>query len=1640
MDSCTFYTSLYNANDMSKYTDPAAMFHVLPPEILGEVFCRLPSEQTLSNVAMVCREWSEIASEETTRETVRKRFSEDHKKACPVCCFSKWAPLRSHVYDPYPANDMAVSLACLLCSEYFEDLDVDNIYAFGSTVVEVLTRAISARSKNIIRFIVKKLGHDAFRTLRFRKGQTVLHLAVETGDTDMFRFLVNVMGLRELCSEVNSRKETILHLIASTDPGVQSLGTLRYIIEELGLVDLCDKVDENGRTMVFKAVEQGHWELIRYLVEEKDLTHLCSSKGAVHRAVELCEVGMVRLLAKHLQPADLHHKEREKTVLHVAVEEGHLSLVKYFVEEKGLGNLLDDAMLSGAVERVHLDMLRYMVDERGMTGLTEVCCPRNGKVSPLHHWSWSFYTKRVMEALKYLVGEKGLTQILYEVDKDGNTLLHLLVSDYFYSMDIVRYLVGKRGFTDLCYVANKKGETILHLGIIQGLDMVQFIVGEQGMVDLCYKKDVEGCTPVYRAVMSSKFKVVRYLVTEVNCTGLCMGRCLLHFAISEILVREVRFLAKHLQAIDLRCRENGETVLYAAIRNDLPDVVRLLVEERGLGDLLAEPDDAGESVLSLAVARNHLQLVRYIVDERGEAGLPAACCTKDKAGRPPLHRLLDGSAYVRPNPSQEDVLKYVLVEKGLVQALFETDIRGNSIVPIALDSYVTLRSFESLVKREALVNLCLITNNMGESVLHLVYGQRFRSMLQFVVRDLGLAELCYVVDHRGRTPVHNVVARNDLASIRYLVKERALTGVCKIKGLLHFAIRKGHCDIAKILIKRMQSADLRYKENGETVLHAAVRRNLPDLVRYLLEERGLGNLLCEPNDAGEVVMSIAVAQGHLILLRYLVSQCGREAALAEACSTKDKDGRPPLHRLLLNASNIPFSSFFAVLRYIVEKGHTQVCYVVDESSGNTIIHSAVEVFSSSKAMITKLLRYVVGDMGLTDVCRITNLKGETIMHKGLGSNIEAIRFLDGEVDLSELCCIKDHKGRTLLHDAVNDSSLDVLRYFVEEKRLGDILAEPNDEGETVMSIAIAHGCSDTLKYVLSTKGNKELPAACCWKNKNGVPALYTLALMCAVQGHNLQSEKRYGEVINVLRDLLGEVFLTNLLLEATDNEGNTVLHTALLDEFCITEEELRYLVRDLKLIDLCSIVNKKGETILHVAMSSGNVDAVRFIVHDLGLFELCFKEDYNGHTPIQKAVETNEWSVLQYLVEEQGMIGLLKNKDVFEIVFRQHDDLVIASIKKHLERSDLRRLIEDGVTMLHDLVRSHNFNLLKYFIEEMGLADYLSEPDDAGDSVLSVAVAEGNLEVLRYLMDERGKTLSTENCTKGKDGRPPLHRLLQEPSYDIMKVFSYLEGKRGLSNMLNEVDKEGNTVLHAMFNDSLDNMKLVRYLVGTMELIDLCSVVNAKGETVLHRAVQCEWTDTIFEALWYFVGAKGLRGLCDRKDINGNTILHVAAAHHVGGSRALEGFSFLTNTLKLQNLCFETNDQGETLLHIAAKAGLSLDWHLRVGSSLKLPDDMYARLRACVDASGRTAMDLANERERAGEYSSNGAGWRPACGPTSVDAGNADGMGSRKHTYNDTEVSDIDNEMDYYESDYYHEYSVSKGSDEYDSFYEDDDY
>eukprot|EP00736_Rhodelphis_marinus_P008751 Rmarinus@m.6803 len=334
--------------------------------------------------------------------------------------------------------------------------------------------------------------------------------------------------------------------------------------------------------------------------------------------------------------------------------------------------------------------------------------------------------------------------------------------------------------------------------------------------------------------------------------------------------------------------------------------------------------------------------------------------------------------------------------------------------------------------------------------------------------------------------------------------------------------------------------------------------------------------------------------------------------------------------------------------------------------------------------------------------------------------------------------------------------------------------------------------------------------------------------------------------------------------------------------------------------------------------------------------------------------------------------------------------------------------------MLHDLVRSHNFNLLKYFIEEMGLADYLSEPDDAGDSVLSVAVAEGNLEVLRYLMDERGKTLSTENCTKGKDGRPPLHRLLQEPSYDIMKVFSYLEGKRGLSNMLNEVDKEGNTVLHAMFNDSLDNMKLVRYLVGTMELIDLCSVVNAKGETVLHRAVQCEWTDTIFEALWYFVGAKGLRGLCDRKDINGNTILHVAAAHHVGGSGALEGFSFLTNTLKLQNLCFETNHQGETLLHIAAKAGLSVDWHFRVGSSLKLPDDMYARLRACVDASGRTAMDLASERERAGEYNSNGAG-AMMYDDMSVNVGDEAGTKCRKHMYDDSELSDDNSGVDFFE-------------------------
>jgi ankyrin repeat protein len=125
-----------------------------------------------------------------------------------------------------------------------------------------------------------------------------------------------------------------------------------------------------------------------------------------------------------------------------------------------------------------------------------------------------------------------------------------------------------------------------------------------------------------------------------------------------------------------------------------------------------------------------------------------------------------------------------------------------------------------------------------------------------------------------------------------------------------------------------------------------------------------------------------------------------------------------------------------------------------------------------------------------------------------------------------------------------------------------------------------------------------------------------------------------------------------------------------------------------------------------------------------------------------------------------------------------------------------------GNTPLHSAAKSGNLDLVKYLIEEKG-ADF-NAPDNDGETPLHSAASWGTLDVLKYLIEEKGADFNTPD----NDGETPLHSAASWGTLDVVK---YLIEEKGAD--FNALDKCGKTPLHsAAFAAGLGKLDVVKYL------------------------------------------------------------------------------------------------------------------------------------------------------------------------------------------------------------------------------------
>ncbi|WP_375316005.1 ankyrin repeat domain-containing protein [Wolbachia endosymbiont (group A) of Colletes cunicularius] len=245
-----------------------------------------------------------------------------------------------------------------------------------------------------------------------------------------------------------------------------------------------------GKTPLHSAAEKGNLYLTAHLLLSEGADLNAQDEGGwtpLHYAAFSGNIDVVRFLID--QGADYNITDNEGTPVYYAFQYGHVRIVKYFVEEKGIDpmapiNEYGSTLFGEAIVGGDLDTIEYLMSRKDVTydcnDLLEIAI-LNGH----------------LDVVEYLVGEKGV-DVNFVGENGWTPLLNAVERD---NVEVVEYLIEKGAYVN---ATTEDGTTGLHIAAEHcNFDMVKCLVINGANINARDKSDN---TPLYLATQDSEYQ------------------------------------------------------------------------------------------------------------------------------------------------------------------------------------------------------------------------------------------------------------------------------------------------------------------------------------------------------------------------------------------------------------------------------------------------------------------------------------------------------------------------------------------------------------------------------------------------------------------------------------------------------------------------------------------------------------------------------------------------------------------------------------------------------------------------------------------------------------------------------------------------------------------------------------------------------------------------------------------------------------------------------------------------------------------------------------------------------------------------------------------------------------------------------
>ncbi|KAH8805995.1 ankyrin repeat-containing domain protein [Xylogone sp. PMI_703] len=612
---------------------------------------------------------------------------------------------------------------------------------------------------------------------------------------------------------------------------------------------------------------------------------------------------------------------------------------------------------------------------------------------------------------------------------------------------------------------------------------------------------------------------------------------------------------------------------------------------------------------------------------------------------------------------------------------------------------------------------------------------------------------------------------------------------------LHQAIRNGHVEVIKILLKR--GADpMRHGPWGQSALHMASASGHAEITRLLGEA---GADLNARDDNSFTPLYEASLWGNFKSVEVLV-ELGADTSLATSVEegvqgwtpliVASEEGHIRCVNLLLKANADPnlAGPHGTPLYYALRRSHEDVCQALLDHGADpnhpaldppVLIQVLTDIFDEDKK--ARLRKLLVERGAKVDVVDFTGQS--PLIYAAQVGDADCVRYLlDHGADVS----VTDGSGRNALLYAVDYYRVEVVRLLLERgvKQHGT----EQDElvpifraisNEELVKLLLEHGAETDVR---SPFGKTPLMAAAETSN-----AAIVKLLLSYDAGVDLEMAHNKGDMYGGWTALAygiegGNEEIVRLLAEAGADVNHRLEDASTLTHRAVNRSTIRKLMEFRPDVN---IADADDNMPLHLVRAWTPLEHAQLLVHAGATLDYQNKE---GYTPLGIALYNRNDEIASYLIERRANVNIASQTFGAPLHLAcQHSN--VEMVQKLVDAGadvDLAVLGAPGTPLQATMLRPYDAGdiepIIRYLIED-ARAD-VNRIGGIYGTVLAIAALQGSSDVVSYLIDKSASPTLSDGM-----GRLPLHLA-------VTNGLAHVKSIQEAGADIKARDKTGRTILH----------------------------------------------------------------------------------------------------------------------------------------------------------------------------------------------------------------------------------------------------